>query len=138
LILQCQIEKRRKRHKRLNADIRLSCQMPGVRACRPVKHPSRNFKPSIRLRPIERAAKNDFNLVDGLMNADSATKPGMMPIKNLTKNGLVGVLKPCCTITSERIGHWTKMRRQLVRFNGPDASNRSPFSADSITTYARI
>jgi hypothetical protein len=38
------------------------------------------------------------------------------------------------TTTSERIGHWTKMRRSLVRFSGPDASNRSPSSADSITT----
>lgn len=36
--------------------------------------------------------------------------------------------------TSERIGHWPKMRRSLVRFIGPDASNRSPSSADSITT----
>ena len=32
------------------------------------------------------------------MNANSATKPGMMPIKNLAKNGPVGVLKPRCTI----------------------------------------
>jgi hypothetical protein len=31
------------------------------------------------------------------MNANSATKPGMMPIKNLAKNGPVGVLKRRCT-----------------------------------------
>jgi hypothetical protein len=35
------------------------------------------------LRPIQRAAKDDIiSLVDGLMNANSATKPRMMPIKN--------------------------------------------------------
>jgi len=51
-----------------------------------------------------------FTLVDGTMNANAATKPGMMPIENLAKNGLVCVLKPRCTTTSERIGHWTKMR----------------------------
>jgi transposase InsO family protein len=38
------------------------------------------------------------------------------------------------TTTSERIGHWTKMRRFLARFSGPEASNRPPSSADSITT----
>jgi hypothetical protein len=27
----------------------------------------------------------------------------MMPVKNLAKNGPVGVLKPRCTISSERI-----------------------------------
>src|SRR5437762_1331451 len=38
------------------------------------------------------------SLVDDPMNANSATKPRMMPIKNLTKNDPVGVLKPCCTM----------------------------------------
>src|SRR6266478_3695097 len=36
------------------------------------------------------------------MNADSATKPRMMPIKNLAKNGPVGVLKPRCKTPSDR------------------------------------
>ena len=35
------------------------------------------------------------------MNANSATKPRMMPIKNLAKNGPVGVLKRRCTTVSE-------------------------------------
>ena len=35
---------------------------------------------------------------------------------------------------AERIGHWRKIRLSLVRFSGPDASNRIPSSADSITT----
>ena len=30
------------------------------------------------------------------------------------------------TTTSERIDHWIKMRRSLVQFSGPGASNRSP------------
>jgi len=35
---------------------------------------------------------------------------------------------------AERIGHWRKIRLSLVRFSGPDPSNRIPSSADSITT----
>jgi hypothetical protein len=66
------------------------------------------------------------------MNANSATKPGMMPIKNLAKNGPVGVLKPRCITASERIGHWTKTRQPFARFSGPEASNPSPSLADSI------
>jgi hypothetical protein len=105
LILQRQIEKRRERRKCLDADIRLSCQKPGVRVCRPVEHPGRHFKPPISLRLFQRAAEDDItSFVDGTMNANSATKPGMMPIKNLAKNRPVGVLKPRCTTVSERIG----------------------------------
>lgn len=37
------------------------------------------------------------------MNANSATKPGMMPIKNLAKNGPVGILKRRCTTAGVRI-----------------------------------
>jgi hypothetical protein len=99
LILQRQIEQRRERRKRLAADIRLSCQKPGVMARRPVEHPRRNFQPTVCLRLFQRAAEDDLvSLVDGTMNANSATKPSMMPIKNLAKNGPVGVLKPRCTI----------------------------------------
>jgi len=72
----------------------LSCQRLGVRAGSPIEHPCWNFQPTFCLRPIRRAAKDDIiSLVDGLMNADAATKPGMMPIKNLAKNGPVGVLE---------------------------------------------
>jgi hypothetical protein len=73
-------------------------------ACRPVEHPRRNFQPTVCLRLFQRAAEDDLvSLVDGTMNANSATKPSMMPIKNLAKNGPVGVLKPCCITASERI-----------------------------------
>ncbi len=98
MILQRQTEQRRERRKCLDADIGLSCQKPGVRACRPVEHPCRHFKPPICLRLFQRAAEDDkTTLVDCPMNANSATKPRMMPIKNLAKNGPVGVLKPRCT-----------------------------------------
>jgi AraC-like DNA-binding protein len=76
----------------------MSCQKPGVTACRPVEHPGRHFKPPICLRLFERAAEDDKTiLVDGTTNANSSTKPRMMPIRNLAKNGPVGVLKPRCT-----------------------------------------
>jgi hypothetical protein len=120
LILQRQIEQRRERRKCLDADIRLSCQKPGVRVCRPVEHPGRDFKPPICLRPIKRAVEDDkTTLVDGTMNANAATKPGMMPIKDLAKNCPVGVLKPRCIMASERIDPLTRMRRFLARFSEP-------------------
>jgi len=104
LILQRQIEQRGKRRKCLDADIRLSCQKPGGRTCRPVEHPCRDFKPPICLRLFQRAAEEDIaSFVDCPMNANSATKPGMMPIKNLAKNGPVGVLKRRCTIAVAHI-----------------------------------
>ena len=80
-----------------------SCQNLSLRACRPVEHPSWNLQPTICLRSIQRAAENDIiSLVNGPMNANSATKPRMMPIKNLAKNGPVGVLKRCCTMAADR------------------------------------
>jgi hypothetical protein len=139
LILQRQIEQRRERRKCLDVDIRLSRQKPGVRVCRPVEHPCRDFKPPICLRPIKRAAEDDkTTLVDGTMNANSATKPGMMPIKNLAKNGPVGVLKPRCTTTLERIGHWIKMLRFLVRFSESEASNHTPSLAAFTNTTTEL
>jgi hypothetical protein len=46
-----------------------------------------------RANALQRAAEDDKTiLVDGTMNANSATKPRMIPIKNLAKNGPVGVL----------------------------------------------
>jgi hypothetical protein len=91
--------------------IRLSCQKPGVRACRPVEHPGRHFKRPICLRLFQRAAEDDKTiLVDGTMNANS-TKPRMMPIKNLAKNGPVGVLKPRCIKRLARTFQSTRTRR---------------------------
>jgi hypothetical protein len=113
----------------------LSCQKPGVRVCRAVEHPCRDFKPPICLRPFQRAAEDDItSFVDCLMNANSATKPRMMPIKNLAKNGPVGVLKPRCTTTSERIGHWIRIRRSIAKFSESEASNHTPSLAPFTTT----
>src|ERR1700730_14972449 len=126
-ILQRQIEKCRERRKGVNADKRLSGQRLSVSACRPVEHPYWNFSPTVCLRPIQRAAKDDIvSLLDGLMNANSATKPRMMPIKNLAKNGPVGVLKRCCTTALERIDPLTRMRQSLARYSAPVSSVQAP------------
>src|ERR1700738_3485235 len=45
------------------------------------------------------------------MNANSATKPRMMPIKNLAKNGPVGGLKRCCTTAEDRLRAFTATPR---------------------------
>src|ERR1700674_1947569 len=51
---------------------------------------------ALRSRSIQRAAESDIiSLGDRSMNANSATKPRMISIKNLAKNGPVGVLKRC-------------------------------------------
>ena len=82
-------------------------------ACRPVEHPRRNFQPTVCLRLFQRAAEDDLvSLVDGTMNANSATKPSMMPIKNLAKNGPVGVLKPRCITWLARTFRSTRTRRR--------------------------
>jgi hypothetical protein len=44
------------------------------------------------------------------MNANSATKPRMMPIKNLAKNGPVGVLKRRCIMRCARTWPWRRLR----------------------------
>src|SRR6202035_92914 len=127
----------RERRKRVNADKRLSGQRLSVSACRPVEHPCRNFPPTFCLRPIQRAAKDDIvSLLDGLMNANSATKPRMMPIKNLAKNGPVGVLKRCCTMGPARIYPWRKMRRSRAPSIAPGTFFVAQSWADCITNIA--
>ena len=88
-------------------------------ACRPVEHPRRNFQPTVCLRLFQRAAEDDLvSLVDGTMNANSATKPRMMPIKNLAKNDPVGVLKPRCITRCVRIYPWGRMRQYRAPLRG--------------------
>jgi hypothetical protein len=85
------------------------------------------------LRPIQRAAKDDIiSLVDGLMNANSATKPRMMPIKNLAKNGPVGVLKRCCITRLARTFQSTRTRRCREQYMPLVALCPRHFLADSI------
>jgi hypothetical protein len=89
------------------------------------------------LRFFQRAAEDDkATLVDGTMNANAATKPGMMPIKNPAKNGPVCVLKPCCTTNLERTCRWTKMRHSRVRFRSPAALLPALFLEDCIINIA--
>jgi hypothetical protein len=45
---------------------------------------------------------------------------------------------PIITTPSERIGLCTRMRRFFARFSGPEASNRSPSSADFIITTSEF
>jgi hypothetical protein len=86
-------------------------------ACRPVEHPRRNFQPTVCLRLFQRAAEDDLvSLVDGTMNANSATKPRMMPIKNLAKNGSVGVLKRRCITRLARTFQSTRTRRRREQY----------------------
>jgi hypothetical protein len=69
------------------------------------------------LRPFQRAAEDDKTiLVDGTMNANSATKPRMMPIKNLANNGPVGVLKPRCITRLARTFQSTRTRRRREQY----------------------
>jgi len=56
------------------------------------------------------------SLVDGTMNANSATKPRMMPIKNLAKNGSVGVLKRRCITRLARTFQSTRTRRRREQY----------------------
>ena len=101
-----------------------------IRASRAIEHPGRNLKPASGIGAAQRAAEdNVIRLVDRLMDKDRQTEPWMPPIQKLAKAGPVGVIKLRCTTTSERIGRWTKMRRVLARFSGPEASNRSGGSA---------
>jgi hypothetical protein len=85
------------------------------------------------LRLFQRAAEDDKTiLVDGTMNANSATKPRMMPIKNLAKNGPVGVLKPRCITRLARTFQSTRTRRRREQYMPLVASCLSHFLADFI------
>ena len=130
------VQKRRERRKCFDAEKRLSWKKLGVRACRPIEHPCWYFKPTVCLRPIQRAAKNDItSLVDGPMNANSATKPRMMSIKNLAKNGPVGVVKPRCTIAAAHIRALTAARR--IKPTSPHCRSARQPNPGRRSTYRR-
>ena len=98
--------------------------------------------------PASVVGDDKTTLVDGTMNANSATKPGMMPTKNLAKNCPVGVLKPRCTTTHDhtrnsdggrlpsspspsiRAGIWRcatpRAPRQLPSLTPPDREIQTP------------
>jgi hypothetical protein len=60
----------------------------------------------------------------------------MMPIKNLAKNGPVGVLKPRCTMARARIYPWTRMRRSRAPSNGLGRFFAAQFSAGCTTNMS--
>ena len=117
-----------------NVNIGSGANTPG-RAGRPIEHPGRNLQPSPGCSTREAATENlSASLLNNLMNMDQASGPRMPRIKKLVLRDPVGVPSSCCTITSERIDHWTKMRRSLAKFSESEASNHTPSSADFTTT----
>src|SRR3954468_17285527 len=69
----------------------------------PVEHPGRNLQEAVCLRTVQSAAeKHAIGLLDDRVNTHLVRKPGMMRVQNLTPDGLMGVLKPCCTIPIDR------------------------------------
>jgi hypothetical protein len=49
-----------------------------------------------------------------------------------------GKLTLAITITSGRIGHWTKMHQSLAKFSESEASNHTPSLADFTTTTPEL
>ena len=69
----------------------------------PFEHPGRNLQKAVCLCAVQSAAeKHAIGLLDDRVNPDLVRKPGMIRIQNLTPDGPVGVLKPCCTTKSGR------------------------------------
>src|SRR5258708_23935129 len=83
-----------------------------------------------------RAATENLSvrLLNLLVNIDQASGPRMPRIKKLVLRDPVGVPSSCCTMTSGRTGHWTKMHQSLVKFSESEASNHTPSLADFTTT----
>src|SRR5258705_8733950 len=116
-----------------NVNIGSGANTPG-RASRPIEHPGRNLQPLPGCPTREAATENlSASLLNHLMNMDQASGPRMPRIKKLVLRDPVGVPSSCCTTTSERIDHWTKMRRSRARFSRQEASNRIPSLVDFIT-----
>ena len=92
------LEKIRQGRQRTDADKGGRGYERHFRARGPVEHPGRNLQPTVRRRPAQRAAENDtMRLLDRFMDDHPHPEPRMPSIKQLSKNGPVGVLKPCCT-----------------------------------------
>jgi len=67
----------------------------------PVEHPGRNLLEAVCLPTVQSAAeKHAIGLLDDRVNPHLVRKPRMMRVQNLTPDGLVGVLKPCCITPS--------------------------------------
>jgi hypothetical protein len=65
----------------------------------PIEHPGRNLQETVCRRTVQSAAeKHAIGLLDDGVDPHLVRKPGMMRVQNRTPDGLVGVLKPCCTM----------------------------------------
>src|SRR6478752_2205206 len=116
-----------------NVNIGSGANTPG-RAGRPIEHPGRNLQPSPGCSTREAATENlSASLLNNLMNMDQASGPRMPRIKKLVLRDPVGV-PSWCTIASERIDPWIRMRRSHAKFSELEASNHTPSLADFITT----
>jgi hypothetical protein len=118
--------------------IELLCFVLAI-AGRPIEHPGRNLQPSPG-RPTREAATENLSarLLNHLMNMDHATGPRMPRMKKLVLRDPVGVPSSCCTMTSGRTGHWTKMHQSLVKFSESEAPNHTPSLADFTTTTPEL
>jgi len=73
----------------------------------PIEHPRRDLKPTVRIQTAQAAAKYyAVRLIDRCVNADPKIKPRMPLVQQFSKLGSVGVLKRCCTTTSDHIRGW--------------------------------
>src|SRR5215216_4265368 len=68
----------------------------------PVEHPGWNLKPAVSIGTAQITARNNaVRRLDSGVNADPKTKPRMPWVQQFPKLGSVGVLKTCCTITTD-------------------------------------
>ena len=108
----------------------------------PVEHPGRNLQEAVCLRTVQSAAKKHaIGLLDDRVNPHLVSKPGMMRVQNLTPDGLVGVLKPSCTMAADRSRALTPLHRikptSTSRHSAwrPNHGRRSTFQrGDSVQT----
>src|SRR6476660_5220451 len=116
-----------------NVNIGSGANTPG-RAGRPIEHPGRNLQPSPGCATREAATENlSASLLNNLMNMDQASGPRMPRIKKLVLRAPVGVPPSCCTMTAERIDHWTKMHLCRASSGGSETSSPIRSWVDCIT-----
>jgi hypothetical protein len=116
-------QQRPKRYQRRQVGMGISRQTdPGAR--RPIEHPRRNLRPSLRVRSGEIAPEDHaIRPFDRSMKRDLKTRPRMKGVKHFPKLGPVGVLKPLCTTKCARIRASAISRRTSSRH---DKSTQRP------------
>jgi hypothetical protein len=98
----------------------------------PIEHPGRNLQEAVCLRTVKSAAeKHAIGLLDDRVNPHLVRKPGMMCVQNLTPDGLVGVLKPCCTTRCDLIRGsvgWPQPSMPQTSYRNAAKALRSPMA----------